>query len=168
MWMVSSGQGQRRIRKIACWTLATLAVIPATATELKPETATAFSQYIRATEARMEDDARKDQFLIIDRLPEQRRVVRRLQQGDVYIEPLLTNENNHSLRVPNGLVHHWAGVIFIPHATLVQVLAVLMALTRTVPVAFAWLVNPLIKNISRRTLFRLLTATRKAVVGPGP
>ena len=40
-----------------------------------------------------------------------------------------------------------------------------VALTRSVPLLFAWLVNPLIKSI---VLLRLLNATRKAVVQVAP
>jgi hypothetical protein len=41
--------------------------------ELKPETAAAFVRYIGATEARMADDIRLDQFLVVDRLPNSQR-----------------------------------------------------------------------------------------------
>ena len=37
-----------------------------------------------------------------------------------------TLRNNHlPLRIPSGLVHHWAGVIFIPNGTIAGVNAVL-------------------------------------------
>jgi hypothetical protein len=53
--------------------VATLAAIPARAAELKPETAAFFDRYIRAVEARMDDDIRDNQFLVVDRLSESRR-----------------------------------------------------------------------------------------------
>jgi len=114
---------------LASWILAALFVAPAPdpAVELKAETAAAFDQYVRATESRMDEDIRDDHFLAIDALPDQRRraVYARLQRGEIFIEPLRTREDEHAIHVPSGLVHHWAGVIFIPKATLADVLAVL-------------------------------------------
>src|SRR5262249_21773841 len=40
-----------------------------------------------------------------------------------------------------------------------------IGLSRTIPTIFAWLINPLVRNIPRSVLSRLLTATRQAVVG---
>jgi hypothetical protein len=75
----------------------------------------------------MDDDVRLNQFLTIDRLPdiERQEAYDQLQQGQIHIEELHTQENHHSIRIPNGLVHHWAGVIFIPKATLIETNAVL-------------------------------------------
>jgi hypothetical protein len=47
--------------------------IAARATELKPETAAAFDRYVRAMEARMDEDTARDQFLVVDRLRDARR-----------------------------------------------------------------------------------------------
>jgi len=112
---------------VVFWCMAALGVTPVGATELKGETAAAFDRYIRATEARMDDDVTEDEFLVVDRLPESRRqeAYAQLQDGQVYIEELHTREDHHSIHVPGGLIHHWAGVIFIPRATLSQTIAVL-------------------------------------------
>lgn len=63
----------------------------------------------------------------MDRFPDASRqqAYPRLCQGQVYIEQLHTKEEGRSIQIPGGLVHHWAGVIFIPGATLSPVLAVL-------------------------------------------
>jgi hypothetical protein len=107
--------------------LPALAAIPAHASQLKPETAAAFERYVALTEARMDEDLRLDQFLAVDRLPdlERKEAYDQLQQGQVYIEELHTQEDHHSIRVPSGLIHHWVGVIFIPKATLPKTNAVL-------------------------------------------
>lgn len=112
---------------LVLWILAGLIDAPARATELKPETAASFEQYIRAVEARMDDDIGHNQFLVVDRLPESRRqeAYDQLQRGQIYIEELHTREDEHRIRIPSGLVHHWAGVIFIPKATLSEAIAVL-------------------------------------------
>ena len=99
----------------------------ARAAQLKPETVAAFEHYIVITEARMDDDVRLDQFLVMDRLSDSQRkdAYDQLQQGQIYIEELHTQEDHHPIRIPSGLVHHWAGVIFIPKATLSDTNAVL-------------------------------------------
>ncbi|HEV7967437.1 MAG TPA: hypothetical protein VGP19_07700 [Candidatus Acidoferrales bacterium] len=100
---------------------------PVRAAELKPETVAAFERYIRATEAQMGANMGLDQFLGIDRLPDsqRRQAYDQLRQGEVYIEELHTEEDHHPIHVPNGLIHHWTGTIFIPKATISETLAVL-------------------------------------------
>ena len=49
--------------------------------------------------------------------------------------------------------------------TYIQVEAI--ELSRTVPFVFAWLVNPIIREVPKSFLSHLLTATRKAVLGKG-
>jgi len=39
------------------------------------------------------------------------------------IEQLETTDNGKKIKCPDGLIHHWVGVIFIPGATLAQTLA---------------------------------------------
>ena len=97
------------------------------AAQVKPETVAAFEHYVVATEARMDDDVRLNQFLTIDRLPdlERQEAYDQLQQGQIHIEELHTQENHHPIHIPNGLVHHWVGVIFIPKATLTETNTVL-------------------------------------------
>jgi hypothetical protein len=105
-----------------------LLVATAQATELKPETVSAFDRYIRATEARMvEEDTRQNRFLRIDGLPEHQRQDSyvRLRRGEILVEPLRTTEGGNQIQVPQGLIHHWSGIVFIPGATLSQTLAVL-------------------------------------------
>jgi hypothetical protein len=96
--------------------------------ELKQNTADAFERYIRATEARMQEDLNSAQrFLWIDRMPEERRDALHtvLREGQLYIEQLKTSQNGKDIEIPNGLVHHWVGIIFIPGVTLQRTLAVL-------------------------------------------
>ncbi len=108
---------------ILCW----LFGMPARATELKPETVAAFERYVKVTEAQMDDDVRHNQFLIMDRLPDSQRrgAYDQLQSGQVYIEEMQTEDNHHPIAIPGGLIHHWAGVMFIPKGTLSEVVAVL-------------------------------------------
>jgi len=107
--------------------LSGLAGVTTRAAELRPETVIAFEHYIAITEARMNDDIRRDQFLVIDRLPDPARkeAYDQLQMGQIFVEESHTLEGNHPIHVPNGLVHHWTGVIFIRNATLSETLAVM-------------------------------------------
>jgi hypothetical protein len=109
------------------WILPALFGTSARATDLKPETVAAFNRYVAATEAGMNSDAGADQFLIVDRLPDRDRksAYDQLQSGQAYVEELHTQEDGRPIPVPYGLIHHWAGVIFIPKGTLPDANAVL-------------------------------------------
>jgi hypothetical protein len=112
---------------VALYILMGLGGMAARATELKPETAAAFDRYVRAMEARMDEDAGRDQFLVVDRLPDSRRTeaYAQLKNGQVYIEAMSAREGDRPIKAPSGLIHHWAGVIFIPKATFSEVTEVL-------------------------------------------
>ena len=109
------------------WILLGLVGVSAHADELRPETSVAFERYIAATEARMDNDIRLNQFLVVDRLPDSQRqeAYDQLHRSQIYIEELHTQEDHHPFPIPNGLIHHWAGVMFIPNATLSETIAVI-------------------------------------------
>lgn len=109
------------------WILSGLLAPSVHASELKPATNAAFDRYIAVTEAQMESDAGLAQFLVADHLPDDERQAAydQLRQGQVYIQELRTREEGQPISIPSGLIHHWAGVIFIPKATLPEILAVL-------------------------------------------
>jgi hypothetical protein len=112
---------------LAFWILSALFGTSARASELKPETVAAFDRYIAATEARMGEDVRLNQFLVVDRLPDLQRkdAYNELQRGQAYIEELHTKLDDRPIHIPSGLIHHWVGVMFIPKGTLSDTLAVL-------------------------------------------
>ncbi len=98
------------------------------AAELKQETTEAFNQYVRITEDRMTEGMREGRtFLWVDTFPELQRdkLYTQLRQGNIVIEQLETLENEKPIRVPNGLIHHWIAVGFVPGVTLRQVLALM-------------------------------------------
>jgi hypothetical protein len=98
------------------------------AAELKQETTEAFNQYVRITEDRMTEGMREGRtFLWVDTFPELQRdkLYTQLRQGNVVIEQLETFENEKRIRVPNGLIHHWIALGFVPGVTLQQVLALM-------------------------------------------
>jgi hypothetical protein len=100
---------------------------PVSATDLRPEAARGFDQYVRLTEQRMRGElAPGGAFLWVDGLPEPRRseTYARLQRGEVISERLRTADPSASSSTPGAMIHHWVGTVFIPGATLAQVLAI--------------------------------------------
>ncbi len=96
--------------------------------ELEPRTLQAFERYARLTEAREEDELRAGApFLWVDALPASQReqAYAQLRAGKVQVERLETREQGKLIECPDGLIHHWMGIIFIPGATLEQTLRIL-------------------------------------------
>jgi hypothetical protein len=107
--------------------LAMLDAAGTSASELKPRTAKAFQHYEELTEARIRTElSTPGQFLAIDSLPEEQRKaeMERIKSGQVYIRTLNTKENDKKIEIPDGLVHHWLAIGFIPKVRLEQVLQV--------------------------------------------
>lgn len=99
----------------------------ALAAELKQQTAVAFDRYVAATEARFANELRSGgTFLYIDGMnPDaRRRAYDQLKQGEILVEKLETKAPGVTSDVPDGIVHHWVGLIFIPGATLARTLPI--------------------------------------------
>src|SRR5437588_7827681 len=97
------------------------------AAELKQKTTDAFNQYAAATEARFGNELRPDgTFLYVDGLPADKRAAAyaQLKSGEILVEKRETGMANN-FEVPDGMVHHWVGLLFVPGATLAQALPVL-------------------------------------------
>jgi hypothetical protein len=94
--------------------------------ELKEKTNTAFDKYVSATESRINSELRSGGvFLYVDSLPEDARQHShdRLIKGEVLVEQRKTTSPGLSSDVPDGMVHHWIGIIFIPGVKLPQLLS---------------------------------------------
>ena len=115
------------LRSIFLAALAALVSPAAFGEQLKPETVAGFDGYVRLSEQRMAGEEQSGTFLEIDSLPAaQSDVVRaKLKNGDVVIDHLETREDSLVVAVPEGLVHHWIGTVFVPGATLAQTIAFL-------------------------------------------
>jgi hypothetical protein len=99
----------------------------ASAAELKQKTNSAFDHYVAATEARFANELRPGgTFLYIDGLnPDARQqAYDQLKHGEILVEKLETKAPGISSDVPDGMVHHWVGLIFIPGATLTRTLPI--------------------------------------------
>jgi hypothetical protein len=99
---------------------------PASA-DLRPPTVQGWDDYVRAVQARVETELRTTTpFLVLERLPqvEQQKAAASLASGAVFITklpgPMLRGP---APEIPDGLVHHWLGVVRVPGARLDDVLA---------------------------------------------
>ena len=104
-----------------------LAALPMQAAQLKKETAAAWDRYLAASEKRIAAELQNGPFLFIDAWPEAKRkaAYAQLHDGAVLVEQENALEEGQPVEVPHGLIHDWQGVLFIPHATVAETLAVL-------------------------------------------
>jgi hypothetical protein len=90
------------------------------AAELRRETEAAWERYVELTEMRIERElASGDGFLVQEFLPagERARAAAAISAGEVFATKLHTLEpDGTEVETPSGLVHHWAGSIFVPGA----------------------------------------------------
>ncbi len=100
---------------------------PGPAAELTPDAARGYDRYVQLTVERMKNElAPSGHFLWADGLPEPLRseTYARLQKGEVVTAKIHTPDPSGETRTPGALLLHWVGTVFIPGATLEQVLAV--------------------------------------------
>jgi len=89
------------------------------AVDLQPGTLKAWDEYIDSVDAGMQarlDGQRK--FLWADEAPDR---ISHLQRGKTLVAPVV---GHGTQSVPNGLIHHWIGAVFIPNASIKTLLAV--------------------------------------------
>src|SRR5688572_10264456 len=111
---------------VAVWT--SCLVAPIAAAELKEATARAFERYQSAAEAQIARDvASPDTSLRVMRgdAAARQRALDMMRRGEVAIERLRIEEAGNRLEIPDGLVHHWVGAVFIPGATVDAAVALL-------------------------------------------
>lgn len=106
-----------------------LVAVSTGATDLESKTVEAFDHYVKLAETQIDAElARRQPYLWVEGLPTSRRATAEteLRAGQVVIERLDATGNSDPGKptvVPNGLIHHWIGTVFIPGATLTQTLA---------------------------------------------
>ena len=90
----------------------------------QPTTIEAFNQYVTKAEARITHSRGKaTSFFAIDELAAGQRAqtMARLQSGEVVAEKMGETPSP----IPGGLIHDWVGTVFIPQATVAQVLSLI-------------------------------------------
>lgn len=117
-----------RARRVFWWLMiSTLFPYSALAAKLQDQTLRAWEQYQRLTEARIRREIESTEgFLVRDFFAESEAAVVRkaLENGNVFIKPMKTqNEEGGEVEIPKGIVHHWYGSVFVPGATVDEVLA---------------------------------------------
>jgi hypothetical protein len=97
------------------------------AVDLKERTVSGFDRYVKLTEQRMAADEGKGNFLVVDRLSPSAKVkaYEQLRAGQLYIEQEKTTDDGHKVSIPEGMTHDWVGIVFIPHANLLETLSFL-------------------------------------------
>ena len=122
-----------KVLLLTVWCLALAGITPPVAmyaADLQPATAAAFDRYVKVTEARIEEELRgRRPFLWLDGLSEAQRrdVDSRLLRGEIVVSRLETRDGANSIKVPDGLCHHWVGTVLIPGATLENVTALMQS-----------------------------------------
>jgi putative flippase GtrA len=100
--------------------LSALAPTPAAAAGPSPDTLTAWNRYVAVAEKRIERDLQSPgRFLTIDTWPaaERRRLQEALVRGDVPIVNVANDDGEGiGIGIPDGMIHHWRGWLFIPGA----------------------------------------------------
>lgn len=92
------------------------------AAEPKQETLRAWDEYIRIVNLHVAESAERDsQFLWID---ESQDIARRVNRSEVVVT------SHDPQDVPQGLIHHWVGAVFVPNVTLDQALSVVKSYDR--------------------------------------
>jgi hypothetical protein len=105
------------------------------AAEPKPETLRVWDDYIGNVKTTVDErNAGSRPFLWTDESPETRRRV----QNEKWV---ITNHDPR--KVPQGLIHHWVGVKFVPNVSLDQMMRVLNSYDR-----YSDIYKPLIRNTS--------------------
>ena len=111
----------------ACtFTLISLVAVQILTVKLREKTIAAFDRYVSETERGMDD--RSKPFLWVDRLADAKKKTKALdslRKGELIIESLETTANGRDINIPDGLVHHWLGVVFVPGRTVPQAVALL-------------------------------------------
>jgi len=106
------------------------------AAELRPRTVAAFERYAAATEQRIAAEVETGPFLRLDGLAAAERalVLETLKRGELHIDRLTTREHGEEIDIPDGMVHHWVGVAFVPGATVDEAVALLQDYDRAAEV----------------------------------
>ena len=100
--------------------------LSAHAADLRPETLKAWHATVEAAEQRIEKELSSQKgFLALDfqdplRAAREREAV---LSGDIPVQKVSTNKDGEDIRIPDGLIHHWRGSIFIPGVPLNFVLS---------------------------------------------
>jgi putative flippase GtrA len=119
------GRPSARVSMAAVLAVLSLSLPPdASAAELTAATRRAWQRYVAVTEARIEGELHTPgRFLSLDfdTAADRQRARAALRDGAVIVTNLQA-ERGAGVEVPGGTIHHWRGAVFVPHATVDDVL----------------------------------------------
>ena len=95
---------------------------------LEPATIAAFNRYVAVAEQQIRSTLRPyGPFLWIDFRPEASRkhFYQQMRSGQFVIKRLETYDDDREIDIPDGMVHHWVGLAFVPGVSLKSAEAVL-------------------------------------------
>jgi hypothetical protein len=97
------------------------------AAELRQATVDGFNRYVAAYEA----ERKTGPFLWIDGdSAGQRQALQVARGGGLVMERIVVRGGGRDIDIPDGVVHHWLGTVFVPGATVDKALALLQAYDR--------------------------------------
>lgn len=105
-----------------------LIAVDANAMELQQETLAAFEHYVKVAQEQFSSTLHADgPFLWVDSQPKsvRTRLYQELRSGKFIIRNLQTYDDGRPINIPDGMVHHWIGIAFVPGSTLKSAEAVL-------------------------------------------
>jgi hypothetical protein len=123
----------RRLTIVVLALFVLVAPVGADMADLQPATVAAFDRYVRLTEARMaRETSGQAPFIVVDGFAEPRKTpaLSQLARGEFVIERLQTKDGGKEIGVPDGLIHHWVGVILVPGATVDRAVTLLQDYNR--------------------------------------
>ena len=99
--------------------LLSVIALPAVAAELDPAAVAAWNQYVAGATVRAEQRTKPGKTLLW--IDESHDLLTKVQSGEVVVSPVGAQNPR---KLPSGLIHHWIGAVFIPNASLGDVLTV--------------------------------------------
>ncbi|HVB86589.1 MAG TPA: hypothetical protein VNK23_07995 [Candidatus Dormibacteraeota bacterium] len=105
-----------------------LVAVDCNATELQQATIAAFEHYVKVAQEQFSSTLKADgPFLWVDSQPKpiRARLYRELRSGKFIVQNLQTYDDGRPIVIPDGMVHHWIGIAFVPGSTLKDAEAVL-------------------------------------------
>jgi hypothetical protein len=116
----------RKQHFVVCLLALCLLPLTVSAAELRKTTLEAFNRYVQLTEHQLKSQlSATGPFLYIDQLNESERQTEfgRLLRGEVLVRRMQTRDSGKKIEAPDGMIHHWLALVFIPNASLQQTLA---------------------------------------------
>lgn len=104
---------------IVLFAAALLPAAGASTATLQPRTVNAWDAYVAATERRIGSELASTRgFLVSDFMPDGADVRARLLRGEVVMNKMTARAGGDTVDVPDGLISHWRGSVFLPGLTL--------------------------------------------------